>query len=263
MGASANTAGVVASAGGPLEIILATLESIPNSVWFDPAWAPGVTEVDDSGTQRFSVIQSRPIHTQYTISSAGTPLGPAVVLSPNNRKVMSFGGSHYLSGAAALATLLQGSALFSEVGLASRLDGSSRVRWGAARNAASPDDRVYSGYSGGVLATLRQRTAAGLTTQNTGSAVTVTAMHVWSGTYDSSAYAGWLDGAAETLAPGSANTRAPAVLNVLSVGCQIAGGTAASFWNGTMAGLILTPGHVLTTNQRTTLQTNLPKYYGY
>lgn len=248
----------------PEDRLIARLLTITDSVWFDPAWDDGVVRQDDGGTWRITSVLSRPIHTQYTVSQGTLAIAPAEAFGPSGKRILSFAGAQYLSGASALAALLQGAAPHSEVSLASRGDGSTRVRWGAARSAAAPDDRIYSGYSGGALRSLRQRVAAGGTTQNTGSiALTSGVVYMWSGTFDGSDYDGWIDGAAETLSGGGANTRAPAVLDEFQWGCQRASGTYASFWIGLQSGLILTPGQVLSATDRQALESDLAEYHGY
>lgn len=244
----------------PESRLLERLAAITNSVWFDPAWDPGVVVQDDAGTNRVTAIQSRPIYTQYTVSNLLT-VSPAEAFGPNGKRILSFDGARYLSGAAALAALLQLTASYSEVQLASRADASTRVRWGVSLNAAAPDNRVNHFYSGGFLADARQRNAAGLSTQNAGSAVVVTTMHVWSGTYNGSAYNSWVDNVASLVAAG--NVRAPAALDDLTLGCQRIGGAPASFWNGLQGGLILCPGTVLSAADREFLQTNMIAYHGY
>lgn len=246
-----------------LTALLGLLASITNAVWFDPAWEPGVVTQDDGGTLRVTSVQSRPIHTQYTVSQGTLAVAPAAGTSPNGKRILSFAGAHYLSGAAALAALLQGSASYSTVGLASVVVGSTRGRLGFSRTAASPDDRVvhYISSAGNVAGAFR--VANGVQTPNTGSALTTGPVYTFAETYNGSDYDAWLNGVAETLTSGGANTRAPAVLDDMTWGCQRASGAPASFWSGLQTGLVVCPGTVLTTTDREALQTRLARYYGY
>lgn len=247
----------------PESRLLARLATITGSVWFDPAWDPGVVREDDSGTWRITAVQSRPIYTQYTVASPSLPIAPAEAFGPAGKRILSFGGAHYLSGAAGLAALLQGSASYSELHLASRtVGGATQGRWCASLNAASPDNKIMHDCNTSNVS-LRQRNQAGALTQNTGDAVTVTTVHTWASVYNGSDYDAWLDGVAETLSGGGANTRAPASLDDIIVGARRSGGAPGSFWTGLQAGLVVCPGTVLSTSDRVALQSDLAAYYGY
>lgn len=246
----------------PEDRLLARFATIPNSVWFDPAWSQGAFTEDDGGTLRLTSLLSRPLGwTQYTVAAASLPQAPAVAASPNGKAIMSFAGLQFLSGAAALAALLQGSASYSEVNVCTRTAVANTFRWCASLDAASPDNRVIH-YVSAANVTNRWRIAAGLSTSNTGSVVTNGVAHVHSTTYSSADYDGWLDSASETLSGGGANTRAPASLDMIDIGCQRAGGVPQNFWIGTMDGLVICPGTVLSTADRTAIEADLVAYYG-
>lgn len=246
-----------------LNTILAILAAQSMSVWFDPAWDDGVTLVNDAGTDRITAILSRPIsgQTQYTVSQASTPLGPAAIDSPNGKRVMSFAGTQYLQGAGALATLLQGSAGYSELQVGSRAVGASIGRWSAGLVAASPDNRIVHYLSGATGLTIRFRTAAGASTSNSGAVTTLNDPYVYSSTYSGSDYDGWLDGAPETLTGGGANVRAPATLDTLAIGVIWASGAPANFWTGMQGGLLITS--QLSTPDRQAIEIAVGAYYGY
>ena len=261
MGAAANTAGVIATAGSPESRILARLSAISGAVWFDPGHDANVTRQLDGATWRITSMTSRV--TAYTVSQGTLALAPAEAFGPNGRRILSLSGSTFLAGAAALAALLQGTASYSEIQVGIRTSSSNTMRWCAALNAASPDARVIH-YVSAANVTVRYRSStAALATLNTGAAVTNSVVHAYSSTYNGSAYSGWLDGASETLSGAGANTRAPATLDILSIGCQYALGVPGGFWVGSLAGLILTPGHVLSGAVRAALETDLLDYYGY
>jgi hypothetical protein len=246
----------------PEDRLLALLATITDAVWFDPAWDPGVFVEDDAGTDRITSVLSRDLGwTQYTVAGASLPQSPAVAASPNNKRIMSFAGLQSLQGAAALAALLQGSASYSEVQIGTRTGGSNTMRWCASLNAASPDNRIAH-YINNTPATTRARTAAAGTT-NTGNSVTADVPHTYTSVYSGSDYDGWLDNVAETLSAGGTNTRAPAALDIIDIGCQRALGVPQNFWVGTLEGLVITPGTVLSTADRTAIEADLAAYYGH
>jgi hypothetical protein len=245
------------------ERLLHRLATLTNAVWLDPAWDPGVVITNDAGTDRITAMLSRPVGwTQYTVSALLTSTGPAVASSPNGKRIMSFGGAHYLFGAAALAALLQGSAAYSEVQIASRTASATMIRWGLSQNAASPDNRVNHFVSAAGNVDARRRIAAGGDTINTSAlAVAITTVHAFSTTYTGSAYSTWVDNVAALAA--AANTRAPATLDDLIIGAQRAAGAPGSFWTGLQAGLVIVPGAAISDPDRVALQADLAAYYGY
>ena len=262
LGPAATVTGVSAASTAESRL-LARLATISNSLWFDPAWEPGVVRQFDGLVWRITSILSRPIYTQYTVSQATLAVAPAEAFSPSGKRVLSFAGAHFLSGAGALATSLQGSVAYSEVQIGARAAGGTTSRWSLGLVAASPQNRVAHFVGGSNLAT-RLRDQAAAQTQNTG--VTVAADSVvktHATTYSGSDYDGWIDNVAETLSGGGANTRAPATLDLLALGALLTAGVAGSFWNGILSGLIITPGHVLSTDDRVGLQTDLAAYQGY
>lgn len=246
--------------------LLAFLETINNAVWFDPDYDDGVVEQDDAGTTRVIAVQSRPIAAfpQYTVAQGSTPLGPVSAVSPSGRRVLSFGGSQYLTGAAGLAAILQGSASYSTSSHASFATGATRMRFGWSLGASSPDNRVVHFVSSGSTNGF-QRTANGASTGHAGSVVAggVGVVHAFSETYNASDYDAWLDGSAETLTNGGANTRAPDTLDEMTWGCQRSAGNYTGFWIGIQSGLVVTPGVVLSAGNRVTLEGLLSVYYGY
>jgi hypothetical protein len=247
----------------PEQRLLDRLATITDAVWFDPAWDDGVVEQDDGGTLRITSMLSRDLGwTQCTVAGASLPQSPAVAASPNNKRIMSFAGLQFLQGAAALAALLQGSAAYSEVQIGTRSIVANTGRWCASLNAGSPDTRIIH-YVSAANVTNRWRIAAGATTSHAGAAVTNGVPLVYSTTYSSTDYDGWLDSVAETLTAGGANTRAPTPLDMLDIGCFRATGTPTGFWVGTLAGLVITPGTVLSTQDRTAIEADLAAYYGY
>lgn len=249
--------------GTPESRLLARLGTIPNSVWLDTAWEDGVVTEDDGGTMRVTSVLSRPIHAQYTVSQGTVSIGPAAVLSPNGKQIFSFSGAQFLFGAPALAALFQGSSPYSSVSLASANLGSTRVRFGFALNAASPDNRIQHYISAAGNVNGRARTQAGAGTGNTGAAIPAATVQVHSTTYSGANYSAWINGVAETLSPSNANVRAPAALDDFQWGCIRSGGTPAAFWSGLQTGLILVPGAVISDDDREALESDLAAYYGY
>jgi hypothetical protein len=260
MGAAANTAGVIATAGSPESRILSRLGAIPGALWFDPGFTANVTRQLDGATWRITSMTSRV--TAHTVSQGTLSLAPAEAAGPNGRRILSFAGANFLAGAAALAALLQGSASYSEIQVGVRSGGASPMRWCASLNAASPDNRIIH-YVSNTPTTARARTAAAAITTNTGAAVTPAVPFVVSSTYNGSTYSGWLNSIAETLSGSGANTRAPATLDMIDLGCQRALGVPDNFWSGSLAGLIITPGHVLSASVRAALEADLLDHYGY
>jgi hypothetical protein len=260
MTASVNTAGVIASASSPLARILARLGTIPGSLWFDPGWDAGITRQLDGATWRITSITSRV--TAYTISQGVLGLAPAEAFGPNGRRILSCAGAQFLSGAATLAALLQGSASYSEIQIGIRTSTANTFRWLASLNTASSDDRVGH-YVSAANVTNRTRTAAGLQTQNTGSSVTNSVPLLYTNTYNGSVYSGWLNSTSETLSGSGSNTRAPISLDIFDLCCQRSLGVPTNFWVGSLTGLIITPGHVLSTTNRVALESDLSDYYGY
>jgi hypothetical protein len=247
----------------PESRLLDRLATIPDAVWFDPALDAGVLREDDGGTWRITSVLSRPIHTQYTVSQATLSIAPAEAFSPSGKRILSFAGAQYLWGAAALAALLQGSAAYSEVQIGARAAGGTTARWSAGLVAASPSNRIAH-YVGGSNLVTRLRDQASTQTQNTGATVTADSVsRLYSNTYSGSVYAGWVNDVAETLSGSGVNIRAPATLDLLAIGALLTAGAAGGFWNGSLSGLILTPGHVLSTDDRVAIQADLAAYHGY
>jgi len=247
-----------------LNAILAILAAQSFAVWFDPDWDDGVDLVDDAGTERCVAIESRPIvgQAQHTVLNPFTPLGPATMASPNERRVMSFAGAQYLRGAGALAIQLDGLAPvpYSEVHIASKTFGGAMGRWSLGLLASSPDNRVIH-YISGANTTVKWRSANGALTQNTGSTVLLDVEYVYSTTYNGSDYDGWLNAVEETLSGGGANTRAPETLDDLMIGAFHNAGNPSNGWQGMQAGLIITS--PLSTQHRQALEIAVPAYYGY
>jgi hypothetical protein len=248
----------------PEQRLLDRLATITDAVWFDPAWDPGAFIEDDGGTLRITSLLSRDLGwTQYTVAGASLPQSPAVAASPNGKRIMSFAGLQFLQGAAALAALLQGSAAYSEVQIGARAAGGTTARWSAGLVAASPSNRIAH-YVGGSNLVTRLRDQASTQTQNTGATVTADSVsRLYSNTYSGSVYAGWVNDVAETLSGSGVNIRAPATLDLLAIGALLTAGAAGGFWNGSLSGLILTPGHVLSTDDRVAIQADLAAYHGY
>ncbi len=241
--------------------ILSILSAQSLSAWFDPAWTPGITLQDDSGTTRITAMQSRPIsgQSQYTISQGTLSFGPAVSTSPNGRRLALFAGTQYLSGAPTLATQFVGTAAYTGVCVGTKTSGGTTVtRW--ALDHSSLDNRVvHSRDSSGFDSYLR--TAAGAATSNgPGSAVTLNTPTTITAVYSSTDYSSWINGVASLTA--SANTRAPASLDLVMYGSRMSGGAASSMWFGTLGGLAICSG-VLSSTNRQALERAMGAYYGY
>lgn len=252
----------------PESRLLERLATINNSIWFDPAYAPGVVTQLDGATLRVTSIQSRPIaaFTQYTVSQGTLSVAPAAATSPAGKQVLSFSAAQYLTGAAGLATLIQGSASYSTVAHASFAAGATRIRLCFCLGAGAPDNRVnhYAANVGSLNSLQRVQAGAGTIVQGSAIAGGAGTIHRLSDTYNGSDHDAWLDGAAEPLAPASgADTRAPASLDEMVWGAQRSAGAYASFWSGIQAGLVICPGTVLSAADRIGLETDLGLYYGY
>lgn len=246
-----------------LEDILGRLDTLPNSVWFDPAWDDGVATVDDSGTLRYALILSRPIHTQYDLASLSTPQGPAVVGSPNGRNIMSFGGSHWMGGlgTAALAAMFQGLAQYSEISLVSREMNASMTRMCIENSSGVPNNRLNHAVSVAGNVDQRGRTAAGAGAIVSGAAVSISTMHALSSVYTGTAYSTWIDGALSI--NNAAIGFAPTPLDTVLLGARLSPPAVTSLWNGLQACLVLVPGAVISADDRQALESDLLAYYGY
>lgn len=211
-------------------------------------------------------MRSRPIagQLQYDLGPVATPLGPAVSTTPkvgptdDGKRVLSFGGTQYLAGAATLAAQFVGLAPFTAVWLASRSVGGAAAHW-ALDDVGATDNRIAQFLSGGDLQS-SHRTAAGAQTSASGSVTVLNEVYVHSIVFDGAQVATWLDGVASI--PPTANTRAPATLDELVLGAQRSGAALVAFMRG-LGGVLWICSGALSTPSRQAVESAMGAYYGY
>jgi len=244
-----------------LVAVLAILAAQPLSAWFDTEYTDGVTIESDAGTDRMTEIESRPIsgQLQYSVPPVALSVAPALDVTANNKRVLSFTGGRYMGGLCSLAASFAGVATFTAVSLGSRsVGGSAIIRWSFG-DSSGVDNRVTELSSSGNLDNRNRAVAAG-NTSNLGAALANGDVRVFSTTYNATSYSTWMDGVLSINA--AANTRSPTALDELWFGAQRAAGVITSFWRG-MGGPIAICSGVLGTTDRQALESSFGAYYGH